>query len=226
MGQVTDVRPPSPRYRDRSAAARRLAVCLAPYRERRPLVLGVPPGGAAMAETVARELGGDLDVALVRTLQAPGGVALGAVAEGGTRVLLDGWRAVAPESFVKAATAEALQTLAELREGFTPRSSRRNPAERLAILVDDGTSSAAVLTAAVLSAREAGARSVIAASAVATIEAAEALRRDADVVIVLRTLDPFASASSHYEEFKPSTDSEIRESLKRAWRKPFTRGGG
>lgn len=226
MGYVTDIRPPSPRYRDRTAAARRLAACLAPYRERRPLVLGIPPGGAAMAETVARELGGDLDVALVRALVSPGGGTLGAVAEGGSRVLSAGWRAVASPSYVEAAAADALKEIDRHRDGFTPRSSRRNPAERLAILVDDGTSCTPVLTAAILSIREAGARSVIAASAVAAIETAEALRRESDVVIVLRTLEPFTAAASCYEEFAPRSDSEIRESLKRAWRKPFTRGGG
>ena len=228
MGQVSDVRPTAPRYKDRAAAARRLATALSPYRERRPLVLGTPPGGATMAEIVARELGGDLDVALVRPFPAPRGesLAIGAVTEGGTIHLQEGWRTVASESYVKAATAEVLERLTALREGFTPRSLRKNPAERLVIFLDDGTSTPSMLAAAILSFRESGARMVVAACALASIETAESLRREADVVVVLRTLEPFCSASSHFEEFGPKSDSEIRESLRRAWRKPFTRGGG
>jgi putative phosphoribosyl transferase len=181
-----------------------------------------------MAEIVARELGGDLDVALVRSLPAPGATeaGIGAVAEGGSVHLLDGWRTLASEAYVKAATADALKQLAEQREAYTPRSLRRNPAERLVVFLDDGTSTPSMLAAAILSLRESGARMVVAAGAVASVETAEALRREADVVVILRTLGPFDSAASHFEEFGPKSDSEIRASLKRAWRKPFTRGGG
>ena len=59
------------RFRNREEAARLLAERLEPYRDRHPLVLGIPRGGVPMARIVAEHLHADLDVALVHKLRAP-----------------------------------------------------------------------------------------------------------------------------------------------------------
>ena len=64
--------PEAPKFKDRREAAALLAKALGHYRQPRPLVIGIPRGGVVLADVIARELGGDLDVALVRKLRAPG----------------------------------------------------------------------------------------------------------------------------------------------------------
>lgn len=225
MGQIFPMNTPLPRFKDRADAARRIAAALAPYRDRRPLVLGLPPGGILLADVLAQELGGDLDVALVHPL-GEAARPVGAIAENGTRFLCDGSRgAVAPQQLQTEADA-ALEELRRLRQKFSPQSLSLNPSGRLAILVDDGTAAEVVLTTALLSLRDAGAECVIAATAVAGIQATEALRREADVVVCLRSLGPLLSAAAHFEQFDVAADKEIREALRKASRKPYTRGAG
>lgn len=228
MGQVSDVNKEPVPFKDRATAARRLALCLIPYREKRPLVVGLPTGGARMADVIARELGGDLDVALAQTLVAVGKppAQVGAVAETGVVFLQDGWESLASRTAVRESIAEGRERLRRRREEYTPKTARRNPAERLVLLIDDGASAGTLLRAALLSLRQSGARSVIAASPVLTVETMEMLRREADMVVCLRTLEPLGTASSQYEDFDAIPERDIREALRRSARKPFTRGTG
>jgi putative phosphoribosyl transferase len=81
---------PTAPYRDRREAGQRLAKALAPYANRDDVVvLALPRGGAPVAFEVAQALRAPLDVFLVRKLGAPGHpeFAIGAIAEGGVRVL-------------------------------------------------------------------------------------------------------------------------------------------
>ena len=57
-------------FHDRHEAAGLLADRLAPYRGRRPLVLGLPRAGVVMAREVAEILGGDVDVLPARETAA------------------------------------------------------------------------------------------------------------------------------------------------------------
>jgi putative phosphoribosyl transferase len=76
-------------FRDRHDAGRRLAALLERFRGERPVVVGIPRGGVPVAAEVARALGAPLDVALVRKIGTPRNpeYAIGALAEGGVRVL-------------------------------------------------------------------------------------------------------------------------------------------
>src|SRR6266481_3344315 len=77
-------------FRDRRDAGRLLAEKLAAYANRPDvLVLALPRGGVPVAFEVARRLGAELDVFVVRKLGVPGQeqLAMGAIASGGIRVL-------------------------------------------------------------------------------------------------------------------------------------------
>ena len=72
-------------FADRLDAGRRLASALSAYRGRHPLVLAIPRGAVAMGAEIAKLLGGELDVVLVKKLHAPGSpeFAVGAIDESG-----------------------------------------------------------------------------------------------------------------------------------------------
>ena len=60
------------RFRDREHAAELLVERLrANYKNKNPLVLGIPRGAVPMAKIIAEGLGGELDVVLVHKLSHP-----------------------------------------------------------------------------------------------------------------------------------------------------------
>ncbi|MGH2911330.1 MAG: phosphoribosyltransferase, partial [Solirubrobacteraceae bacterium] len=130
------------RFHDRHDAGGQLAALLEPYRGARPVIVGIPRGGVPVAAEVARALGSPLDIAVVRKVGAPRNqeYAIGAVAEGGVRLLND--EAVRT---LRISTAQLLSLLARAESDLHERLRRyrgvRSPVAlggRMAILVDDG----------------------------------------------------------------------------------------
>jgi predicted phosphoribosyltransferase len=201
----------APRFKDRRAAARQLARALEPHRGFRPLLLGIPRGGVVLAETIADALDGDLDVALVRKLGAPEAreLAIGAVTESGRVVLNEGWDYLASEVYLRAEIEEARDLLRRRRETYTPHRSPISPAGRVAIVVDDGIATGATMIAALRSLKDSGAERLIAAAAVAPPEAIEALRLEADEVVVLSAPQPFHAVSLYFEDFSEVSDDDV-----------------
>ena len=78
-------------FRDRQEAAARLAERLSKYAGKNPLVLAIPRGAVPMAKVIADQLGGELDVVLVRKLRAPhqAELAIGSIDESGWTYLPD-----------------------------------------------------------------------------------------------------------------------------------------
>src|SRR6476620_293837 len=76
-------------FADRIDAGRQLAAQLEFVRGEDVVVLGIPRGGVPVASEVARALDAPLDVIVVRKLGLPflTEMAMGAIGEGGTRVL-------------------------------------------------------------------------------------------------------------------------------------------
>ena len=71
-------------FEDRAEAGRQLATALAGYKDERPVVLGLPRGGVAVAAAIAEALDAPLGLILVRKIGAPTRreLALGAVVDG------------------------------------------------------------------------------------------------------------------------------------------------
>jgi predicted phosphoribosyltransferase len=203
------------RFKDRAEAARQLSKALERFRGRRPLVLGIPRGGVVLADVLARRLDGDLDVALVRKLSAPGApeFAIGSVTEQGLVILNQGWDEMATESVLHAEIEEALDLLRRRRAAITPYRPPILPAGRLAIVVDDGIATGATMLAAVRSLKDSGAERIVAAAAVAAPRAVEALSREVDEIVCLQTPEPFYAVSLYFEDFSEVPDEEVARLL-------------
>lgn len=181
------------------------------------LVLGLPRGGVPVAFEVARALGSPFDAFLVRKLGVPGHeeLAMGAVASGGVTVVSD---AIVREAGVSAASLAIVvererQELA--RREILYRDDRPAPAmrDREVILVDDGLATGASMQAAVEAVRSSRPSRIVVAVPVAPAESIAELRGAADdVVAAIRPTD-FFSVGSWYEDFRQTTDDEVRDLL-------------
>ncbi|HMP72161.1 MAG TPA: phosphoribosyltransferase family protein [Kiritimatiellia bacterium] len=207
------------RFADRAAAGRALAARLDRYVARRDsLVLALPRGGVPVAFEVARALGAPLDLILVRKLGVPGEeeLALGALAEGGLRVLNDD---VVAAAGVGLATIERIAARAEAeiaRQARAYRGGRTPPAlrDRTVILVDDGLATGATMRAAVAAARAQAAARVIVAAPVAAPETVGLLAPTVDEVVACERPDALGAIGLWYDDFRPVGDDEVRELLR------------
>lgn len=199
-------------FRDRAHAAQRLAEALAPWRGRGPLVVAIPRGAVPMGRIIARQLGGDLDVVLVRKLPAPGNpeLAVGAVDETGWTYLADFARqAGATPEYIAEQTARELATIRARRARYTPGRPPVDVTGRVVIVVDDGLATGATMLAAVHALRERGAARVICAVPVASPEALAAVRAKADEVVCLSAPAEFWAVGQAYLRFDQVDDDEV-----------------
>jgi putative phosphoribosyl transferase len=184
------------------------------------LVLGLPRGGVPVAFEVARALGAALDVFVVRKLGAPGQeeLAMGAVASGGVRVLnrevLDLLR-VSEREIDQLATWE-LRELEGRERTYRGDHPPPDVRDRTVILVDDGLATGSTMRAAAQAVRLLGPSRLVVAVPVAPPETCAALAEEVEQVVCLLSPEPFYGVGLWYEDFSPTSDSQVRELLERA----------
>ena len=141
-------------YLDRRDAGAELGRKLIRYIDRGDVVvLGLPRGGVPVAFEVARALGAELDIFVVRKLGVPGQreLAMGAIASGGVRVLnheVISWLRI-PEPVIDEVAREEqveLERRERLYRGDRPPVEIR---DRIVVLVDDGLATGSTMRAAV-----------------------------------------------------------------------------
>lgn len=216
-------------FRDREDAARRLAGELSDCRGRDPLVLAIPRGAVPMGRVIAEALDGELDVALVHKIGAPGNpeYAIGAVAETGEVVMSDALAALrVPRSYLEAEGRRQLAVLRERRARYTPGRPAPDPRGRLAIVVDDGIATGSTLEAALRLVRARGPRELIAAVAVAPPESLAALEPLADRIVCLETPRRFFAVGQFFDDFRQVEDDEVVAILREADRRRAARAAG
>ncbi|HSD81216.1 MAG TPA: phosphoribosyltransferase family protein, partial [Solirubrobacteraceae bacterium] len=204
---------PAKRFTDRRAAGRALAARLAPLAREHPLVVGLARGGVPVGSEVARALGAQLDVLVVRKIGAPGNpeYGIGAVAEGGVRAFnedaLGGLLVSHEELETAVARAEAQIDVRtrRYRRGRPPLDVQG----RTVIVVDDGLATGGTARAAVRAVRARGARSVVLAVPVGAPRTVESLRAEADVVVCVLEPDPMWAVGAWYDDFRPTDDAEV-----------------
>jgi predicted phosphoribosyltransferase len=170
-----------------------------------------------MARIIADELGGELDIVLVRNLRAPGHreLAIGAVTESGPVQLTDHpFARDIPEEYLEQEREQALATLRRQRALFTPARAAVNPAGRIVIIVDDGIATGATVEAALRALQEKTPKLLIVATAVAPADTVENLNRKADDVVCLAQPDDFSAVSNFYLDFSEVTDNEVIAALR------------
>ncbi|MFL5403129.1 MAG: phosphoribosyltransferase [Gemmatimonadales bacterium] len=213
------------RFRDRYHAGRRLAEALAPYQGRpNLLVLALPRGGVPVGYEVARALNAPLDVMLVRKLGVPGHeeLAMGAIASGGIRVLSDDLiRALGiPDRVIAAVAANEEGELIRRERAYRDNRPPPDVRGKTVILVDDGLATGSTMRAAAAALQAQHPERLVIAVPVAPYETCQSLLHYADDVVCATVPEPFFAVGNWYEDFAQTTDTEVRELLKRATEAP------
>ncbi len=205
-------------FADREEAGRLLAGVLGKFAERgEVVVLGLPRGGVPVAAEVARALGLPLDVLVVRKLGAPGQeeLAIGAIGEGGVRVLNEGVvgsLGLREEEIDRIAVREERE-LERRVVAYRGEHAALEVAGKTVIVVDDGVATGATMRAGLQALRAMGAAKIVAAAPVGAEDSVAGLERDADEVVVLEVPEWFNAVGQWYENFGQTSDEEVRELL-------------
>lgn len=203
-------------FEDRDDAARQLAAALAAWRGKSPLVLAIPRGAVPMGRVLADELGGELDVVLVRKIGAPfqPELALGAIDEHGQVHWTPG---LGPEgassSWLERAKREQLDLMRKRRERYGARRHPVDPEGRVVIVVDDGLATGSTMVAALAAVRARKPARLICAVPVAASDSLARVRPLADEVVCLSVPDWFGAVSQFYRHFDQVEDDEVERIL-------------
>jgi putative phosphoribosyl transferase len=218
-------------FEDRVDAGRQLGRQLRELRGQDLVVLGLPRGGVPVAFEVAASLDAPLDVIVVRKLGLPyqPELAMGAIGEGGTRVLEERVLAQAQvsERELQAVEARERAVLEKRVSQFRRGRTRRDLTGRVVVIVDDGIATGSTARVACRIARKLGAARVVLAVPVAPADTLGALT-EPDEIVCLATPRHFAAVGYHYRDFSPTEDDEVVQLLDAAARRlqDAVRGAG
>lgn len=207
-------------YEDRSAAGIALSRLLAKYSGDRPVIVGLPRGGVAVAAEIARALDADLDVIVAGKLRAPYNpeLAIGAITEEG-QVYLNSTAIRSlhiKESYIE---EEKKARLAAMKEKLNMyRAVRKKVAlkGRTVIIVDDGLATGSTMISAIQAAHASGAKKIIVAVPGGPADTIEHIQNMDEVTEAICPVVPdlFFAVSQLYYDFSQVEDSEVIGMLK------------
>lgn len=205
------------KFADRADAGQRLAVALERFRGADIVVLGLPRGGVPVARPIADALRAPLDVIVVRKLGAPSHpeLAVGAVGEGGVRVISDDIVRSVGATPDDVASVEAGERAELERRAVRFRGDRQRVdlTGRIAIVVDDGIATGATARAACQVAKAQGATRIVLAVPVAPRGIERRLADVAHEFVCVHQPRSFSAVGQFYVDFEQTTDAEVVAAL-------------
>lgn len=207
-------------FEDRTDAGKALGTALAEYQIDDPIVLAIPRGGVEVAYHVARELGAELSLVIVRKLPLPANpeAGFGAVAEDGSAYL--------DQRAAYGLTQETIQRIIQQQRKEVSRRIevlRRNEplpdlAGRSVVLVDDGIAMGSTIRAAIELCKHQDAGRIVVAVPVTGERTAREIGALVDGMVVLEKPPFFRAVAQVYRNWYDVSDSEVLSILEE-WRR-------
>jgi putative phosphoribosyl transferase len=203
-----------PKFHNRREAGKILAEKLIHFANKPDvLVLALSRGGIPVAYEVSQKLNVPMDVLVIRKLRTPGHeeVTMGAVAQGGTRVLNEAVikTLYISDKIVEQVTSEALAEINKLDLFY--RSNKPVPIikNKTVILVDDGLATGNTMKAGIKAVKKQNPSKVIMAVPITDKFVFEEFKPLADQLICCETPENFGKVSLWYDDFAKTSDDEI-----------------
>jgi putative phosphoribosyl transferase len=208
-------------FEDRAEAGRQLAAALSGYKDERPVVLGLPRGGVAVAAEIAQALDAPLGLILVRKIGAPTRpeLALGAVVDGQDPCVVrndDVIRSLGvSEATFEAICRRELSEIERRRRRHAGDATRVDVGARVVIVVDDGIATGATMRAALRATRMRQPKKLVLAVPIAAPDALDELRSEVDDLVCLISEEHLSAIGLFYVDFHQMSDAEVTEILER-----------
>lgn len=185
------------------------------------IVLALPRGGVPVGFRVASALRVPLDIVVVRKLGVPWQpeLAMGAIA-GGSEPMLDSDLTRALDISEQEIDVVVARERAEIeRREKLYRGGRLGPElrGRTVVLVDDGLATGSTMVVAARHVRSLKPARLIVAVPIASVQACNWIRQEADECVCLATPEPFAAVGQWYIDFRQTSDTEVQRILTQAW---------
>ena len=205
-------------FKNRRAAGRLLGDALRTYAGREDLlVFALPRGGVPVGYEVAKQLGAELDVLIVRKLGVPRQpeVAMGAISSGDALYLNEQILKLAEISprEIEAVLEQERRELARRESSYRGSRPIARIEGRTVIVVDDGIATGASMQAALLALRGKKPQHIVVAVPVAPADAREWFRDVADEFVCVLSPNGFQAVGQFYEDFSATQDVEVRALL-------------
>jgi predicted phosphoribosyltransferase len=203
----------SPLFENRFDAGRQLAAQLTRYGGSPAVVLAIPNGGVPIAAMIARAIGAELDLVIVRKLPLPlhPEAGFGALADDGSMIMNDDL--VRREGVTQEQIREQVATVTvQIRQrSLLYRKDRTLVSVRgkTAIIVDDGLASGYTMLAAVESVRRRRARETVVAVPVASSIALEKVEKVASVVTMAKGENHGFALADYYRHWNDVPDRDV-----------------
>jgi len=184
------------------------------------IVLGIPRGGAIVADIIADKLGVDFDVIFCRRITSPDNKenSIGAVMSDGTTYFDDFMveSLKIPAEYIKKEITIQLAEIKMRKELYRPdKSLEYSIKDKVVILVDDGIATGATAIVAARWIKRQNPKHLIIAAPVSQLQAVDILKAEADTVEIVSTPANFGSVGQFYKTFEQELEDQVIEVLKR-----------
>jgi predicted phosphoribosyltransferase len=199
------------KFKDRKDAAKKLTHLLQKYKDKNPLILAIPRGGAEIGFELAQSLNAEFSLIITRKLPFPEypESGFGAIAEDGSIFIFDKFCVVLDKSNIEAIINEQKQEIN--RRKLVLRKNKPLPEirDRIVILTDDGIAMGSTMRAAIEMVKKKNPKKIIVAVPVASPRVAEEIKSLVDETVILTTPQDFHAVAEVYEDWYDVPDEKV-----------------
>lgn len=181
------------------------------------LVLAIPRGGVIIGRRIAEALKIPLDIILSKKIGAPGNpeLAVGAVGPIGEPALDEEMiqKLGIGKDYLEKTITEVKKEIILKEKIWREGKPLLNLKQKSVLLVDDGIATGATIQGALEVIRQAEPQKIIVAAPIIAKDALEKLEKLADQVVYLEAPELFFAVGQFYQNFKQTTDQEVKELL-------------